>query len=191
MNAFVYVGGCNVRLPVGGWVATLSRVLWFVLGIPAEMCWRADREICISSPGFIVILRSKLNFMISPLAHPFCVLERLDSFTKMYPSHKFLWTFIHDKLPGLTCLVCIDYWRQIFGISFFPPLIRLISRHSKWKRDHGSRWWRRFVFMTVIRKAIAGNEGRFPVYLYSTRHGVLQLLACVTVVEVFTIHFQT
>lgn len=84
------------------------------------MCWKADREICIWTPGFIVILRSKLNFMNLLLAHAFCVLERLDSFTKMYPSHNFLGTFIHDKLTGLTYLVCIDYWRQIFGMSLFP-----------------------------------------------------------------------
>lgn len=68
---------------VGGYVARFGLCV-LVLGTPAETGLRAVREICVVTCGFIVILRSKLIFMVVLLAHPFSVLAELDSFIKIY-----------------------------------------------------------------------------------------------------------
>lgn len=83
----VCVGGCRSdQQLVGGWLHWVEcfglRVL--VFGARAGKCWRAVREICILTPGFIVILRSISNVYGLAAGSSFSVLVELDSFMKIY-----------------------------------------------------------------------------------------------------------
>lgn len=98
----------------------LACVCWFL-----EVLLRAVREKCVLTRRFIVILRSKLDFMVLLLAHTFSVLVELDSFIKIYPL-----SCIFSAHSFILCSIIVQWY--IKKIPWLREILPLWHNLGKW-----------------------------------------------------------